>query len=188
MAGSSSGIVFGLTAAAVATIGVLAYQAAASAPEDPSAPRATGSVAPTASKAPRDKRHPTALPGNSGAGERVVYSVDDDRVWLVGRRGKVARTFKVTPGSVDPAPDSYVVSSRANAVTGTDGVPVEHVVRFAVVEGIAIGFSAPAEGAAKPSRDSSRSGIRTGGIRESAADGVAMWEFATIGRRVVVIR
>jgi hypothetical protein len=29
---------------------------------------------------------------------------------------------------------------------------------------------------------------RTGGIRQSRADGNAMWEFATIGQKVVVIR
>jgi hypothetical protein len=188
VSGSSSGTVFGLTAAAVATIGVLAYQAAASAPEDPSEPRPAGSASPTVSKAPRDKRNPTALPAGSGTGQRVVYSVDDDRVWLVGRGGRVERTFKVTPGTVDPAPDSYAVSSRSNAVTGTDGKPIEHVVRFTVVDGVAVGFSATVEGAADRPADGAGGSIRTGGIRESAADGAAMWEFATIGRRVVVIR
>ncbi|MFJ3195364.1 hypothetical protein ACIPJQ_22420 [Streptomyces griseoviridis] len=188
MAGSSSVTVFGLAAAAVATVGVLAYQAAATAPEDPSEPRPTGSASPTLSKAPRDKKNPTALPAGSGTGQRVVYSVDDDRVWLVGRRDKVERTFKVTPGTVDPPPNIYAVSSRSNAVTGTDGTPVEHVVRFTVVDGVAIGFSAAVEGAANRPADRSGSAARTGGIRESSADGAAMWEFATIGRRVVVIR
>jgi hypothetical protein len=30
--------------------------------------------------------------------------------------------------------------------------------------------------------------VRTGGIRESRPDGDAMWAFATIGAKVVVIR
>ena len=30
--------------------------------------------------------------------------------------------------------------------------------------------------------------VKTGGIRETRADGDAMWKFATIGVRVVVIR
>ncbi|MEU8601965.1 hypothetical protein [Streptomyces parvulus] len=183
MASSSAGFVTGLTAAALATIGYLGHQAAATAPEDLGRPRASGSPAPGASKAPRDRRHPEALPGGSGQGERVVYSVDDDRVWLVGAGGEVRRTFRVTPSTVDPAPGTYAVTSRSNQITGSDGSPVEHVVRFTSTEGVVIGFSAAVDGStARPDP-----GERTGGIRESRADGDAMWRFATIGQPVVVV-
>ncbi|MFJ6084146.1 hypothetical protein ACIQI8_22350 [Streptomyces sp. NPDC092369] len=185
MAGGSSGFVLGLTTAALASVGFLAYQASASAPGDLSAPHRTGEPSATASKAPRDKRNPVALPSGSGKGERVVYSIDDDRVWLVGARDKVRRTFKVTPGTVDPSPGSYAVTSRSNAITGTDGTPIEHVVRFASADGVAIGFSAAVENAPSPTPGAY---VRTGGIRESRADGDAMWQFATIGEPVVVIR
>ncbi|MFK0170201.1 hypothetical protein ACIQU5_15485 [Streptomyces sp. NPDC090306] len=185
MADSSSGmVVAGLTTVAVATVGVLAFQAYATVPAGVGRAAKSVPTAAVASKAPRDRRNPTALPASSGTGERVVYSVDDDRVWLVSARGKVLRTFKVAPGSVDPAPDSYSVDSRSNAVTGTDGAPIEHVVRFASVDGIAIGFSA----AVRPPQTRPAPDDRTGGIRESRADGEAMWQFATIGQRVVVIR
>ncbi|WP_395572050.1 hypothetical protein [Streptomyces sp. BK79] len=183
MASSSAGIVAGLTAAALTTIGYLAYQAAATAPADFGRAHASGPPAPGASKAPRDRRHPEALPTGSGQGERVVYSVDDDRVWLVGPDERVQRTFRVTPSAVDPAPGTYAVTSRSNRVTGSDGVPVEHVVRFASVRGVVIGFSAATDGStAKPDP-----GERTGGIRQTRADGNAMWHFATIGQRVVVV-
>ncbi|MFE0804808.1 hypothetical protein [Streptomyces sp. NPDC058812] len=183
MASSSAGLVTGLTAAALATIGVLGYQASANAPADLGGTHASSTPAPGASKAPRDRRHPNALPAGSGRGERVVYSVDDDRVWLVGAGNKVERTFKVTPSTVDPAPGTYAVTSRSNRVTGSDGIPVEHVVRFTSVEGVVIGFSAAVDGStAKPD-----AGERTGGIRETRADGDAMWQFATIGQRVVVV-
>ncbi len=76
-----------------------------------------------AKKAPRDKKNPAALPTESGSGERVVYSVDDDRVWLVAENNKVTRTFKVTPGTVDPPTGTYPVTSRSNAILGTDGTP-----------------------------------------------------------------
>ncbi|MER6979910.1 hypothetical protein [Streptomyces carpinensis] len=189
MARSSSGIVAGLTAAAVATVGFLAYRAQASVP--PSLSGAHGakasSPAPAPTKAPRDKLRPAALPGGSGTGERVVYSVDDDRVWLVDASGRVENTFKVTPGSVDPLPGTYAVTSRSKAVTGTDGLPVEHVVRFTSVNGVVIGFSAavPGQGGSAPGPDTT---VKTGGIRESRTDGEAMWMFATIGQKVVVIR
>ncbi|WP_031034818.1 hypothetical protein [Streptomyces sp. NRRL F-5650] len=183
MASSSAGIVTGLVTAAFVTIGVLAHQASVSAPADLGPARATVSPAPGAVKAPRDRRHPDALPAGSGTGERVVYSVDDDRVWLVGAGNRVRRTFEVTPGSVDPVPGAYTVTSRSNRITGSDGVPVEHVVRFTSAQGVAVGFSAAVDDAdAKPDPDRP-----TGGIRESRADGDAMWEFATIGRPVVVV-
>lgn len=183
--GTSSGIVAGLTAAAIGTVGFLAYQAQATVPAGlGDRPSANGSPGAPATKAPRDRRHPTALPDGSGKGERVVYSVDDDRVWLVSAGNRVENTFKVAPGSVDPRPGSYAVTSRSNAVTGTDGVPVEHVVRFASVGGVVIGFSAAVDGSS-PTPDPE---VKTGGIRESRADGDTMWMFATIGQKVVVIR
>jgi hypothetical protein len=183
VASSSAGIVTGLTAAALVTIGVLAHQASVGAPDDLGRTRATSSPAPGPAKAPRDRRHPDALPAMSGRGERVVYSVDDDRVWLVGPGNTVRRTFEVTPSTVDPTPGTYTVTSRSNRVTGSDGIPVEHVVRFAGAQGVAIGFSAAVDGStAAPDQDRP-----TGGIRTSRADGNAVWTFATIGRPVVVV-
>jgi hypothetical protein len=182
VASSSSGIVAGLTVTALVAVGFLGYQASASAPADLGTPRASGSA--TASKAPRGKKDTAALPAGSGAGVRVVYSVAKDRVWLVGAGDKVTRTFKVTPGSVDPAPGGYAVTSRSNAITGTDGTPIEHVVRFTEVDDVAVGFSAAVSGSA-PAPDPS---VKRGGIRESRADGNAMWKFATIGVKVVVVR
>ncbi|MEU9590024.1 hypothetical protein ACGF7W_12715 [Streptomyces sp. NPDC048219] len=183
MASSSAGWVAALTAAALGTVGFLAHQASVRLPADLSRAHATSTPAPGASKAPRDARHPDALPVGSGRGERVVYSLDDDRVWLVGPDNRVRTTFAVTPSRVDPVPGTYAVTSRSKQVTGSDGVPVEHVVRFTSVEGVVVGFSAAVDDSA-PKPDPR---LRTGGIRESRADGDAMWRFATIGQRVVVI-
>ena len=182
MAGSSSTFVAALTAAAVATVGFLTFQASANVPADLTEPRSSASS--TTTKAPRDTRNPTTLPARSGTGARVVYSLDDDRVWLVTEDGRLTHTFQVTPGSVDPLPGTYAVTSRSGAVTGTDGTPIEHVVRFTTVKGVPIGFSAAVDGS-KPVVDPIR---KTGGIRASRADANALWKFATIGQRVVVIR
>ncbi|MFF9766902.1 hypothetical protein ACIGXF_07525 [Streptomyces sp. NPDC053086] len=185
MAGTSSGIVAGLTAAALGTAGFLAYQAQATVPASLRGGPAASASAAVAKKAPRDRDNPTALPGNSGTGERVVYSVDDDRIWLVAPGDRVQRTFPVRPGSVDPPPGIYWVTSRSNAATGTDGLPVEHVVRFTSVDDVVIGFSAAVNSDSGTMADPS---VKTGGIREGRADGDAMWQFATIGVPVVVIR
>ncbi|WP_328358712.1 hypothetical protein OG800_21185 [Streptomyces sp. NBC_00445] len=184
MPSSSAGFVAVLTAAAVATIGFLAYQASATVPADLGRPQAGGSASAATSKAARDGQHPEALPAGSGTGERVVYSVDADRVWLVIRGNKVQHTFKVNPSTVDPPPGTYFVTSRSKAVTGSDGTPIEHVVRFTSVDGVAIGFSAAVDGST-PVPDPT---VKTGGIRESRADGNAMWQFATVGQKIVVIR
>ena len=184
MARSSSGFVAGLTVAAVAAVGFLAYQASAHVPDTLGKPQVKKSPGAGASKAPRDKANAAALPGDSGTGERVVYSLGDDRVWLVGTDNKVERTFTVMPGTVDPTPGTYAVTSRTAAGTGSDGKQVEHIVRFALSDGVVFGFSAAVDGST-PKPDASK---KLGGIREARADGTAMWEFATINQKVVVVK
>ncbi|MEU3315148.1 hypothetical protein ACGFY6_08430 [Streptomyces sp. NPDC048387] len=184
MARSSSGIVAGLTAAAIAAIGFLGYQAHATAPAHPAkaapAPAQPQSPAP----GPQDAAKPAPLPAASGTGQRVVYSVSQKRVWLVPEDGKEPKSFTVVPSTVQPAPGSYLVNSRAGTVTGSDGVPIEHVVRFASsADGIAIGFSARVDGQL-PQPDPAK---KTGGIRMSRADGDAMWAFALYNSKIVVV-
>ncbi|WP_411101329.1 hypothetical protein [Streptomyces sp. cmx-4-9] len=183
MASSSSGIVAGLTAAAIAVVGFLGYQASASAPARPAT--AAEQPAPVQSQAPakQDPAKPAAVPADSGTGPRVVYSVGQKRVWLVTEAGQEPKSFAVMPSTVHPKPGSYAVTSRSGAVTGSDGVPIEHVVRFASPDGVVIGFSARVDGA-MPEPDP---GKKTGGIRMSRADGDAMWAFATINAKVVVV-
>ncbi|MDG4864847.1 hypothetical protein P8605_42530 [Streptomyces sp. T-3] len=182
MARSSSGFVAGLTAAALAGVCFLAYQAQAHAPDSLAKPSKDATS--TTPRSPKDKADPTALPEASGRGERVVYALGADRVWLVGEDGKAQRTYKVTPSTVDPLPGTYKVGSRSGpAIVGSDGVRIEHVVRFTSVENVAIGFSAAVDGST-PKPDPDR---KTGGIRQSRADGDAMWDFATVGRKIVVV-
>ncbi|MEU9142657.1 hypothetical protein [Streptomyces sp. NPDC048349] len=184
MARSSSGIVAGLTAAALAAIGFLGYQASATAPERPAQAAVQGPApAPSPAAGKQDPAKPVPVPEGSGTGVRVVYSVGQKRVWLVGEAGQEPKSFTVMPSTVHPKAGSYLVGSRSGAVTGSDGVPIEHVVRFTSVEGVAIGFSARADGAT-PAPDPNR---KTGGIRMTKADGDAMWAFATINSKVVVV-
>ncbi|MER5889625.1 L,D-transpeptidase [Streptomyces sp. NPDC001941] len=187
MAKGSSGFVAGLTAAAVAVVGFLAYQASASAPGDLHPKAKDPSTSPSSPASPGAKvppKDPLALPANSGRNARVVYALAERRVWLVEEKGnKVARTFAVMPSAVNPAPGSYSVRSRSGSVRGSDGVQIEHVVRFANVEDVAIGFSAAVDGT-MASPDPAR---KTGGIRMKREDGDALWEFATIGKKVVVL-
>ncbi|SCY62814.1 hypothetical protein SAMN02745898_102791 [Streptomyces sp. 136MFCol5.1] len=187
MARGSSGIVAGLTAAALAAVGFLAYQASANVPETLAAPSPkTTSTAPPAGHAAehKDKKHPLTVPADSGTGARVVYALDDRRVWLVNAKGKTIRSFAVMPSSVNPRPGSYKVRSRTGVIKGSDGVPIEHVVLFAVADGgVPVGFSAAQDG----SMESPDRKLKTGGVRMKRADGNAMWAFATVGAKVVVV-
>lgn len=184
----SGTIVTGLTAAALAAVGVLAVQASSSASEMAKGVRPTDTggrdTSLAASASPSPKRT-DELPAASGSGSRVVYSLRADRVWLVGDDGKVRSTYKVVPGTVDPAPGSYSVTSRSATSVGGDGVAVENVVRFTTVDSVVIGFSAAKDGSLP---DAPPPGQQTGGIREKRKDGAALWKFATVNTKIVVVR
>ncbi|WP_338677222.1 L,D-transpeptidase [Streptomyces sp. SCSIO 30461] len=186
MARSSSGMVAGLTAAALAVVGFLAYQASANVPDDLGRPATAGhspGAEPPGSAADQPRPDPLAVPAKSGKGVRVVYALGERRVWLVGADGKATHTFPVAPSTVSPLPGTYEVTSRSADIRGSDGVPIEHVVRFATVDGVSIGFSAAVDGS-MPYPDPSR---KTGGVRMKRADGDAMWDFAVIETKVVVV-
>ncbi|MEU5162369.1 hypothetical protein AB0G74_22565 [Streptomyces sp. NPDC020875] len=177
----SSGLVAGLTAAALAGVGFLAYKAEASVSDMKARPGANTSPGKTAPKTPVN---PLALPTGSGSGERVVYGLQSRRVWLVeNKTNKVKHTFQVMPSTVNPKPGTYSVTSRAGKIPGSDGVAIEHVVRFAKADGVTIGFSAAVNGSmAAPNPKK-----KTGGVRMTRADGDVIWSFATVGTKVVVI-
>ncbi|WP_405691888.1 hypothetical protein [Streptomyces sp. NBC_00057] len=176
----------GLTAAALAAVGFLAYQASANAPDSVAAPKpkVSSSAPATGHEKPKAKKPPAALPAVSGSGKRVVYALEDRQVWLVDAAGDVTRTFEVMPSALNPRPGTYQVGTRSGPATeGSDGVMIEHVVRFAMADGVAVGFSAALDG----SMESPDPSLKTGGVRMSRADGDAMWEFATVRTKVVVV-
>ncbi|WP_030676965.1 hypothetical protein [Streptomyces rimosus] len=189
MSGKSSTIVTALTAAALAAVGFLAYQASASAPDHTTAgkpPSSSASPAPGKDKGKDGtgkQQTEVPVPPNSGEGERVVYALGARRVWLVTADGKVKRTFEVTPSTVSPAPGTYKVNGRSLKIPGSDGVPIEHVVRFTMAEGVVVGFSSAVDGS-MPDPNAKK---KTGGIRETREDGTALWDFALGGTKVVVV-
>ncbi|RNL72383.1 hypothetical protein EBF04_18000 [Streptomyces sp. I6] len=173
----------GLTAAALAVVAFLAYQASANVPESLEKPAAAApSALPSEAAAEDPREDPLAVPTGSGTGVRVVYSLGERRVWLVGT-DQLTQTFPVMPSTISPEPGTYEVTSRSGRIQGSDGVEIEHVVRFATVDDVSIGFSAAVDG----SMSSPAPGRKTGGVRMKRADGDAMWTFATIGSKVVVV-
>ncbi|MEU1053470.1 hypothetical protein [Streptomyces sp. NPDC005876] len=176
--------VTGLTAGAVVVVTALAVQADQG-PQPTAAVSPRPSVSATADAKPTPRQSATpAVPDGSGTGRRIVYALRDKRVWLVDASDATRRSFTVWPGTVGPDPGSYTVGTRTEATTGSDGVAVEHIVYFALADGISVGFSNAVDGSSPPPP---ASGVKTGGIRLHKADGEALWAFATAGTTVSVI-
>ncbi|WP_033257965.1 MULTISPECIES: L,D-transpeptidase [Kitasatospora] len=180
-------VVGGLTLGAMAVIGLLAFQANGASSRAVAAVPSASSAAPSASASESGRPPAPPLPAESGAGLRVVYSLQQQQVWLVDPKkpNPVVASFKVVPGNTLPPVGTYSVASRTAAGNGTDGRQIEHVVRFAQQSGTVFGFSALVdEKAPAPSVDPK---TKTGGIRASRADGQSLWDFAPNGTRVVVV-
>jgi hypothetical protein len=179
-----------LTLAALALVTVLAVQAegtarTATAVPEPTATATATATTPSPSASPTPTLQPLPPAAAAGSTRRVVYSIGAKQVWLVDPKKdpQVVAAFLVEPGSVNPAPGSYTVSSKSAATRGTDGRPVEHVVRFGEHAGTVFGFSAAVDG----STPTAAPNARTGGIRSTRQDGQALWDFAGIGTRVLVV-
>ncbi|MEU9112088.1 L,D-transpeptidase [Streptomyces sp. NPDC048483] len=188
MPAKSSTIVTALTAAALVAVGFLGYQASASAPDHLAARGQEQHTKKPAPHAPTKKPKtpgPAAVPAGSGTGKRVVYSLGAKRVWLVDAQDKALRTYPVAPSTVSPAAGAYQVTQRSVSLMGSDGIAIEHVVLFARTNGVVVGFSAAVDGSTpKPDPGATK---KTGGIRESRANGKALWDFALYGTKIVVV-
>ncbi|MER6953281.1 MULTISPECIES: hypothetical protein [unclassified Streptomyces] len=181
--------VTGLTAGAIAVVVALTAQAekgphpTASAADRPKV-SASADAKPSASPKPSATPKAAQVPDSSGTGRRIVYSLGQHRLWLVDADDTARRTFTVWPGTVDPVVGSYTVSLRKDAITGSDGVAIEHVVYFSAVSGVNIAFSNAVDGSSPPP---AAAGAQTGGIRMAKADGTALWAFGETGTKVRVV-
>jgi L,D-transpeptidase catalytic domain len=132
----------------------------------------------------------TTLPEDSGAGKRVVFSESRQRVWLVGERGRVTRTYLVSGSAYDNLdPGTYQVYSRSERARGIDDSgTMNHFVRFTQGDRAAIGFHDIPVDEGKPVQTVAQLGtpLSHGCIRQKKADAIALWEFAPLGTNVVV--
>lgn len=136
-------------------------------------------------------RASSALPADSGNGRRVVFSKNAQRVWLVDRSNAVTSTYLVS-GSVtnNLGPGSYSVYSRSRWAVGVDDSGVmQYFVRFAHGPHAAIGFHSIPTKNGVPLQSVKQLGTPQshGCIRQRTSDAIRMWDFATVGTRVVVV-
>lgn len=132
-----------------------------------------------------------ALPAESGKGRRIVFSITDQRVWLVSLHDRVRRTYLVSGSVTDNLrPGSYAVYSRSRHAIGVDDSgTMQFMVRFAHGDHAAIGFhDLPIkDGVPLQTRAELGSPQSHGCIRQARPDARALWAFAPIGTPVVVL-
>ncbi|HET9841735.1 MAG TPA: L,D-transpeptidase [Nocardioides sp.] len=139
-----------------------------------------------------DAKTQTAIPADSGSGRRIVFSQSSQRVWLLGRGDDVRRTYLVS-GSVTPnlQPGTYSVYSRSRWAVGVDDSGVmQYFVRFTRgPTGAAIGFHTIPTKNGVPQQTRAELGTPQshGCIRQYLPDAVALWTFAPVGTKVVVV-
>lgn len=131
------------------------------------------------------------LPEDSGSGRRVVYSEEQQRVWLLDEKGRVRHTYPVSGSVYDNLdPGSYQVYSRSmNAIGIDDSGTMKYFVRFTQGDsGAAIGFhDIPVkDGERVQGFDELGTATSHGCIRQKRSDAKVMWRFADIGTPVVV--
>lgn len=131
-----------------------------------------------------------AVPAGSGAGKRIVYCVSCQRVWLVEPDGN-ARTHAVSGRAGVPRTGTYKVFSKSErAVAGSRKATMRHMVRFARGRTLAIGFHAiPRDLKGRPIQSESELGRyrSLGCVRQADGDALALWNFAPLGTKVVVV-
>ena len=132
------------------------------------------------------------LPINSGSGRRVVYSMEQQRVWWVEEDGAVVHTYLVSGRYKTPGEGTYSVFSKSRYTTSIGGgASMQWMVRFAQGSDAAIGFhSIPVNRSGQPlqSEDELGSYRSHGCVRQSNWNASLLYEWAQIGTQVVVVK
>jgi hypothetical protein len=154
-------------------------------------PSASSSVTPPATQLSAAAAA-TAVPASSGSGRRIVFSESLQRVWLVAADGSVQRTYLVSGSVTDNLqPGTYAVYSRSRWAVGVDDSgTMQYFVRFTQgPTGAAIGFHTIPTSHGVPLQTRAQLGTPEshGCIRQATPDAVALWQFAPVGTKVVVV-
>jgi lipoprotein-anchoring transpeptidase ErfK/SrfK len=133
-----------------------------------------------------------ALPAASGRGRRVVFSQSLQRVWLVDRHDAATRTYLVSGSLTDNLqPGTYAVTRRARHAIGIEdsGTMQYFVVFTAGPTGAAIGFHSIPVKNGRPVQTVAELGTPEshGCIRQRTPDAIALWDYAPVGTKVVVV-
>jgi hypothetical protein len=135
-----------------------------------------------------------ALPPGSGSGHRIVFDITAQQVWLVDDTEAVVRTYLVSGSRYDQLPTGTfeVFSKSEQAISWHGTETMEYMVRFYRGERSNIGFHDlpvdTATGAEVQTLAELGTPLSDGCIRQDIADAKALWDFAPVGTKVVVVR
>lgn len=130
------------------------------------------------------------IPADSGSGRRIVYSIGQQRVWLVEGGEQLVKTYQVSGRLGLPGYGSYRVYSKSRYAS-SGSVRMEYMIRFARGRSLAIGFhSIPVDRRGRPLQRLDQLGTPRshGCVRQWIGDAAELWNWAPVGTTVVVVR
>jgi len=130
-------------------------------------------------------------PEHSGTGQRIVYALAEQRIWLINADDSVFDSYLVSGKAGTPRPGDYSVYSKSrNAFAAHDGITMDHMVRFAHGKTLAIGFhSIPIYANGRPMQtvDELGSYRSAGCVRQRNDQAERLYNWAPLGTPVLVV-
>ena len=132
------------------------------------------------------------VPIKSGTGRRIVYANRQQRVWVINADNKVIRTFPVSGMLGQPGNGTFSVFSKSPTSYSPEfaGVTFRFMTRFAIGRnGGNIGFHEIPIRNSKPMQTVDELGAFKGSgcLRSSTKDALFIYQWATLGTKVVVV-
>jgi hypothetical protein len=124
-----------------------------------------------------------------GSGRRIIYTNGGQRAWLINATGELYKTHQVTGRRGIPAVGRYRVYSMSRyAYAPYDGITMEFMVRFARGEWPYGFHSIPVWPDKRPLQVPAKLGTHGSGgcVRQLWDDAEAVFEWSTVGTRVIV--
>ena len=132
------------------------------------------------------------VPIKSGTGRRIVYANRLQRVWVINADNEVIRTFPVSGMLGQPGNGTFSVFSKSPTSYSPEfaGVTFRFMTRFAIGRnGGNIGFHEIPIRNSKPMQTVDELGAFKGSgcLRSSTQDALFIYQWATLGTKVVVV-
>ena len=132
------------------------------------------------------------VPIKSGSGRRIVYANRQQRVWVINADNEVIRTFPVSGMLGQPGKGTFSVFSKSPTSYSPEfaGVTFRFMTRFAIGRnGGNIGFHEIPTRNNKPMQTVNELGTFKGSgcLRSSTQDALFIYQWATLGTKVVVV-
>jgi lipoprotein-anchoring transpeptidase ErfK/SrfK len=132
------------------------------------------------------------VPIKSGTGRRIVYANRQQRVWVINADNEVIRTFPVSGMLGQPGNGTFSVFSKSPTSYSPEfaGVTFRFMTRFAIGRnGGTIGFHEIPIRNSKPMQTVDELGAFKGSgcLRSSTKDALFIYQWATLGTKVVVV-